>query len=171
MESLVVVVGLRRWDRSRLIWLWLPLSPVSSKPAAVAVARAEGQLAGLAPGSWEEELAAKCATRLAVSLRKAEAVLFYSQRPEGACGDCIYNMGATHPPPPFIVHYHGHTGGRDDRSAHGGCPVVDGVKWAANLRVWNGDKYVAGAGPDQPRDPRFVPPAHRAMQAGIGAEL
>lgn len=55
----------------------------ASKPAAVAKARAEGRLAGLAPGSWEEDLAAKCATRLAVRPRRARAVLFYNQRPEG----------------------------------------------------------------------------------------
>ena len=50
-----------------------------------------GRLAGLAPGSWEEDLAAKCATRLAVRPRRARAVLFYNQRPEGGWGrDMLY---------------------------------------------------------------------------------
>lgn len=28
----------------------------------------------------------------------------------------------------------------DDASLHTGCPVIEGVKWGANLWVWNGDK-------------------------------
>ena len=26
-------------------------------------------------------------------------------------------------------------------SEHGGCPVLEGTKWAANLWVWNGRRY------------------------------
>ena len=28
-------------------------------------------------------------------------------------------------------------GSTDELSLHGACPVVDGVKWAANKWVWN----------------------------------
>ena len=29
----------------------------------------------------------------------------------------------------------------DEKSAHGACPVLRGTKYAANLWLWNGDKY------------------------------
>jgi hypothetical protein len=28
----------------------------------------------------------------------------------------------------------------DEMSMHGGCPVLSGTKWAANLWVWNGPR-------------------------------
>ena len=42
--------------------------------------------------------------------RKGDALLFYSQKPNGEL---------------------------DPMSLHGGCPVVQGQKWAANLWIWN----------------------------------
>ncbi len=54
--------------------------------------------------------AAQCRTRLAIRPNSARAVLFYSQHPNGVA---------------------------DDASLHGGCPVLQGEKWAANLWVWN----------------------------------
>ena len=32
-------------------------------------------------------------------------------------------------------------GRTDPRSEHGGCPVLAGTKWAANVWVWNGPRY------------------------------
>jgi len=53
---------------------------------------------------------AECRIKFAVTPKEAKAVLFYSQHPEGRL---------------------------DHSSLHGGCPVIDGPKWAANLWVWN----------------------------------
>ena len=55
-------------------------------------------------------MAAECRTRLAIRPNAARAVLFYSQYPDGR---------------------------KDPDSRHGGCPVLSGEKWAANLWVWN----------------------------------
>lgn len=51
-----------------------------------------------------------CYSKLAVRPRKARAILYYSQHPDGSL---------------------------DLDSRHGGCPVLKGQKWAANLWVWN----------------------------------
>jgi hypothetical protein len=64
----------------------------------------------LKEGSWEENMVAKCRSRLAIQPNSARAVLFYSQLPNGE---------------------------EDPASLHGGCPVLKGEKWAANLWVWN----------------------------------
>ena len=61
-------------------------------------------------GSWEESMVGQCRSKLAVRPTKAHAVLFYSQHPDG---------------------------GLDASSKHGGCPVIKGQKWAANLWIWN----------------------------------
>jgi hypothetical protein len=66
--------------------------------------------AGIAEGSWEEQMVALCRTRLAIQPRAGRAVLFYSQLPNGEM---------------------------DPMAKHGGCPVLEGSKWAANLWVWN----------------------------------
>ena len=65
---------------------------------------------GIEKGSWEEEMVAKCQSRLSVQPKSGRAVLFYSQFPNGE---------------------------QDFMSKHGGCPVLKGQKWAANLWVWN----------------------------------
>eukprot|EP00547_Thalassionema_nitzschioides_P008707 CAMPEP_0194222620 /NCGR_PEP_ID=MMETSP0156-20130528/33395_1 /TAXON_ID=33649 /ORGANISM="Thalassionema nitzschioides, Strain L26-B" /LENGTH=312 /DNA_ID=CAMNT_0038953489 /DNA_START=77 /DNA_END=1012 /DNA_ORIENTATION=+ len=60
----------------------------------------------LKEGSWEEEMVAKCRSRLAIRPHAGRAILFYSQHPDG----------------------------REDKSSlHGGCPVLRGDKYAANL--------------------------------------
>mmetsp|Transcript_34353 Transcript_34353/g.83381 ORF Transcript_34353/g.83381 Transcript_34353/m.83381 type:complete len:621 (-) Transcript_34353:53-1915(-) len=64
----------------------------------------------LKEGSWEESLVATCRSRLAVRPHSSRAVLFYSQHPNGEV---------------------------DNKSLHGACPVLSGVKYAANLWVWN----------------------------------
>jgi hypothetical protein len=69
---------------------------------------------GIEKGSWEEKLLAQCRVRLATQPRKGSAVMFYSQHPDGEL---------------------------DMKSYHGACPVTRGIKWAANLWVWNGPRY------------------------------
>lgn len=64
-------------------------------------------------GSWERQMVHTCRTKLAVKPKRAEAILFYSQLPNGD---------------------------PDRSSYHGGCPVLQGEKWAANLWVWNGPR-------------------------------
>lgn len=64
--------------------------------------------------SWQEKMVAKCNSRLTFRPGRAKSVLFYSQHPNGE---------------------------PDKSSQHGGCPVLEGEKWAANLWVWNGPRY------------------------------
>jgi len=78
---------------------------------ALETLRESGDVEGiLKRDSWEEKMVANCRTRLAVRPHSSRAVLFYSQHPDGSV---------------------------DDSSLHGGCPVIKGEKWAANLWVWN----------------------------------
>mmetsp|Transcript_1215 Transcript_1215/g.1560 ORF Transcript_1215/g.1560 Transcript_1215/m.1560 type:complete len:502 (+) Transcript_1215:119-1624(+) len=63
--------------------------------------------------SWEETMVLHCQTKLSVKPRKGDAILFYSQLANGTL---------------------------DSMSMHGGCPVLSGDKWAANLWVWNGPR-------------------------------
>ena len=49
-------------------------------------------------------MVAQCRARLSVRPKKAHAILFYSQHPDGSL---------------------------DRSSKHGGCPVLKGTKWAA----------------------------------------
>jgi hypothetical protein len=65
------------------------------------------------PLSWQKRMVGHCRSKMAVKPLKAEAVLFYSQHPDGRV---------------------------DLSSLHGGCPVLQGTKWAANLWVWNGPR-------------------------------
>lgn len=72
--------------------------------------RASDRGSVLQHGSWEEDLVAKCRTRLAIRPHSSRAVLFYSQYPNGQL---------------------------DPASLHGACPILDKQKYAANLWVWN----------------------------------
>lgn len=63
-----------------------------------------------APDGWQHRMVHDCYSKLAVRPKKARAILYYSQRPDGSL---------------------------DPDSRHGGCPVLQGQKWAANLWVWN----------------------------------
>ncbi|KAF0703776.1 Aste57867_7534 [Aphanomyces stellatus] len=65
-------------------------------------------------GSWEYKMTRQCYSKMASYPRKTGAVLFYSQKGNGAL---------------------------DPMSEHGGCPVLEGTKWAANLWVWNKRRY------------------------------
>lgn len=64
----------------------------------------------LGKDGWEANMMVDCKTKLAVRPQRAHAVLFYSQHPDGTL---------------------------DRMSKHGGCPVIKGTKWAANLWIWN----------------------------------
>ena len=77
--------------------------------------REQGLTKNLVRGSWEEEMVAKCNSKLAIKPQRATAILFYNQLPSGA---------------------------KDERVLHGGCPVLEGQKWAANLWVWNKPRFV-----------------------------
>jgi len=70
----------------------------------------DAERAGIKVGSWEEEMVAICRSKFSIRPRAGRAVLFYSQLANGKV---------------------------DKMSKHGGCPVLDGEKWAANLWVWN----------------------------------
>lgn len=60
--------------------------------------------------SWERQMVTACAAEYGIKAEKGGAILFYSQRADGAL---------------------------DELSQHGGCPVLEGTKWAANVWVWN----------------------------------
>lgn len=60
---------------------------------------------------------------MAIRPNSARAVLFYSQLPNGE---------------------------EDKASLHGGCPVLSGDKWAANLWVWNTPRLGYSGNPKNP---------------------
>jgi len=64
--------------------------------------------------SWEHTMVKQCREHFSVKPKRGDALLFYSQLPDGTL---------------------------DERSLHGGCPVLSGEKWAANVWVWNGCRY------------------------------
>jgi len=100
-----------------------PLATEAGRDMATDTARAVLQPPGEVPtvaselfgeGSWEASMVRDCYSKLAVRPRQGDAVLFYNQGPGGTLeGD----------------------------SEHGGCPVLQGEKWAANIWVWNGPIY------------------------------
>jgi hypothetical protein len=95
--------------------VWPPEIPENERVSewqALDALRASGdaERAGIKKGSWEEKMVATCRSKLAVRPYSGRAVLFYSQHPNGE---------------------------EDLMSKHGGCPVLQGDKWAANLWVWN----------------------------------
>ena len=63
---------------------------------------------------WEEDLVKACHTHFSLRPKSGDAILFYSQNPDGSL---------------------------DDMSEHAGCPVLNGTKWAANVWVWNAPRY------------------------------
>mmetsp|Transcript_8773 Transcript_8773/g.19860 ORF Transcript_8773/g.19860 Transcript_8773/m.19860 type:complete len:458 (+) Transcript_8773:895-2268(+) len=84
---------------------------VPTSTEVIKTMRESGELDSISPGSWEENMIGQCRTNLSVRPKKARAVLFYSQFPNGK---------------------------EDPKSFHGACPVLgDHSKWACNLWVWN----------------------------------
>jgi prolyl 4-hydroxylase len=65
-------------------------------------------------GSLEYKLLFKCHNRLSVEPQQGTAALFYSITPDGRV---------------------------DKRSLHGACPVIKGVKWGANIWIWNRQRF------------------------------
>mmetsp|Transcript_22553 Transcript_22553/g.63889 ORF Transcript_22553/g.63889 Transcript_22553/m.63889 type:complete len:622 (+) Transcript_22553:230-2095(+) len=96
--------------------------PAMSMSAALRELRATGHAdeAGIKRDSWEEKMVATCRSKFSIKPKQGRAVLFYSQHPNGE---------------------------QDYKSRHGGCPVLKGEKWAANLWVWNAPR---GDFPGQP---------------------
>ena len=86
-----------------------PLADYSGE-AQTSVTPAFLRSVGIVKGSWEETMVRECETSLAVRPEKGAALLFYSLTPDGAT---------------------------DEYSLHGGCPVLEGEKMAANVWVWN----------------------------------
>lgn len=62
---------------------------------------------------WQHTLLAKCRTSLSIPVYSLEALLVYTQHPDGS--------------PDYLT-------------KHGSCPVIQGHKWVATLWVWNGQK-------------------------------
>ena len=110
---------------------WPPNVPVNERiqfDDAKKALRESGDVAGiLEEDSWQENMVARCRSRLAIRPHSSRAVLFYSQNPDGT---------------------------PDQNSLHGGCPVItDAPKWAANLWVWNGPR---GGFPGSPVNQHIV---------------
>ena len=64
--------------------------------------------------SWERKMVHTCFNSFSVKPEKGNALLFYSQLESGE---------------------------NDEKSLHGGCPLLKGVKWGANCWVWNLCRY------------------------------
>ena len=96
--------------------------PLAEPPANASAGPPPGLRESLfEPGTWQDEMVGHCYTKLAVRPRKGDALLFYSQRADGTI---------------------------DPLSKHGGCPVLEGTKWAANVWVWNGPREGSQAAKD-----------------------
>jgi len=66
---------------------------------------------------WQMELQSDCYSKLAVKPIKLGAILFY--------------------------HQHATTGRLLRSALHGACPSFTGVKWGANLWIWNGERHLS----------------------------
>ncbi|CAK4076653.1 unnamed protein product [Aphanomyces euteiches] len=86
--------------------------------------------------SWEYDMVKKCTSRLASYPRKTHAILFYNQKPSGEL---------------------------DPMSIHGGCPVLEGTKWAANLWVWNKHMHTVHQNRKDKIQVKFVNPTSFAV--------
>jgi hypothetical protein len=86
----------------------VPQSQRKTRQVSLEEVRRDGTVDLFKRGSWEESMVADCRSRLVIRPYSARAVLFYSQHPNGE---------------------------EDTSSLHGGCPVLEGEKWAANLWV------------------------------------
>lgn len=100
----------------------VPQSQRKTRQVSLEEVRRDGTVDLFKRGSWEESMVADCRSRLVIRPYSARAVLFYSQHPNGE---------------------------EDTSSLHGGCPVLEGEKWAANLWVWNG---IRGGYPGSPKN-------------------
>lgn len=125
---------------------WPPNLPVNERiqfDDAKKTLRESGDVVGiLEEDSWQENMVARCRSRLAIRPHSSRAVLFYSQNPDGT---------------------------PDHNSLHGGCPVItDAPKWAANLWVWNGPR---GGFPGSPVNQHIVDKNKAAGVASENAQI
>lgn len=109
-------------------------------------------------GSWEREMIADCRSRLAVNPNKLEAILFYHQTAAGAFNPL---------------------------SLHGGCPVIKvttchlifmndpskGVKYAANLWIWNGPRVGTRKNDGSEESQKLEPVSASFESKVVGASL
>lgn len=65
-------------------------------------------------GTWQPGMVRDCYTKLSIRPRKGAALMFYSMKPDL---------------------------GMEPRSMHGGCPVLKGTKWGANMWLWNNMRF------------------------------
>eukprot|EP00927_Polykrikos_kofoidii_P084612 TRINITY_DN8973_c0_g1_i1.p1 TRINITY_DN8973_c0_g1~~TRINITY_DN8973_c0_g1_i1.p1 ORF type:complete len:518 (+),score=88.05 TRINITY_DN8973_c0_g1_i1:38-1591(+) len=94
---------------------------VSSGRDVEAKSSARGHIERLWPnGGWESVIAHNCSESLAVKPVALKAVLFYHQDPL--------------------------TGELLSKTSHAGCPTFGGVKWAANMWIWNNKRAVGSHG-------------------------
>jgi len=75
---------------------------------------AEYELDMFRQGSRELHMTKECHKKLAVPPSTGTAALFYSITPDGRI---------------------------DPMSLHGACPVIKGIKWGANIWIWNRQRY------------------------------
>ncbi|KAF0695802.1 Aste57867_13399 [Aphanomyces stellatus] len=92
------------------------------------IAPTDNDMPGFEKGTWEYKMVQQCYSKMASYPRKTHAVLFYNQKGNGRRSIAMHD-GLT-----AITSLAGEL---DVMSEHGGCPVVEGTKWAANLWVWN----------------------------------
>lgn len=64
--------------------------------------------------TWQDTVNRDCYKKLAVPPKVATAALFYSITPDGRV---------------------------DTSSYHAACPLIKGIKWGANIWIWNGQRY------------------------------
>lgn len=73
-----------------------------------------GALDMFEPNTWQHRVTKQCYTQLAVPPKQGTAALFYSITPDGQI---------------------------DHSSHHAACPVTKGLKWGANMWIWNRQRY------------------------------
>lgn len=108
----------------------LPKEKRVTKLEAIRQLRASPEGALLKKGSWEEEMTALCRSRLAIKPGRGRAALFYSQLPNGT-GECLIDCVLVTPIILNMMTHSNHTSTEDKSVLHGGCPVLQGTKWAA----------------------------------------
>ena len=122
-------------------------------PPSAPPAKAEELFAN---ASWEAKLTRDCYRQFAVTPRKGDAILFYSQKAGGELDVMSLHGGETTTgrEAAAIARDRARGGWKDSSRAlppslppsslcpsRKGCPVLEGTKWAANLWVWNGRRY------------------------------
>jgi prolyl 4-hydroxylase len=87
-----------------------------------------------APNTWEHRMTKECHSQLAVPPKLGTAALFYSIGPDGQI---------------------------EPASHHGACPVLKGLKWGANIWIWNRQRH----GDIQTGEPRTLKILNTMMES------